>query len=465
MRLLQRTRSVQFLLAFWYSTFVFGVLLLFGGSIYIYLQHFQEAQQDKTLQEEVTWISEIVDLERVRLKGDSLDSLSHDIEMRINEHFSISPRNYVVVLATTGGKVLFESDSRGSLVRTSVSLATPGLIMQTLNATQFGDLRVAARHIPPFLIYIGDPTHTATKDLVSIFSVLAPVMLIIAFASSWLMAAVILRPIRQISAMANKITAHNLNERIPERNVDDELGSLITTMNSMIARLQSSFEEMRLFSMNVAHELRTPLAILKGQSELALSHQPSTDEMHELITSYLEETIHMSRIIDGLLTLAKADGGQITLEFERVRLDEIIRELYEDATILAGSKELSLKLLEPSPTTVLGDSARLRQLFRILLTNALQYTDPRGGISIACECRDGNAFVSIEDTGIGIPPESINRIFDRFYRVDQARTRVKGGSGLGLALAKWIVEAHHGTISVQSREGHGSKFTVAIPLA
>jgi two-component system OmpR family sensor kinase len=291
------------------------------------------------------------------------------------------------------------------------------------------------------------------------------VMLFVAFASGWLMAGLVLRPVRQISSMANRITALNLSERIPVRDVDDELGTLIRTMNAMISRLQASFEEMRLFSLNVAHELRTPLAILKGQSELALSNPPSPDETQELVTSYLEETIRMSRIVDDLLMLAKAETGQLTVERGQVHMDTLVQDLYEDGTILAGSKDLFLRLGQVDPAVVTGDAARLRQLFRILLTNALHYTNPGGEIRIACERKDGNVLVSIEDTGIGIPAESLERVFDRFYRVDQARTRVKGGSGLGLALAKWIVEAHHGTISVHSRVDTGSTFTVALPVA
>ena len=156
------------------------------------------------------------------------------------------------------------------------------------------------------------------------------------------MAGLILRPIRQISSMANRITAQNLSNRLPERNVDDELGTLIGTMNGMIARLQSSFEEMRQFSMNVAHELKTPLTIMKGESELALSKSLSLDEMHELIQTYLEETMRMSRIVDDLLTLAKADSGQIIVQREPVQLDVIIHDLYEDAQVLTAPKEISV---------------------------------------------------------------------------------------------------------------------------
>ena len=217
--------------------------------------------------------------------------------------------------------------------------------------------------------------------------------------------------------------------------------------------------------MNVAHELKTPLTIMKGESELALSKPLSSEEMQELVTTYLEETVRMSRIIDDLLTLAKADAGQITVQREPVKLEAIIRDLYEDALVLAVPGGLSVELVKAEPCVVAGDPARLRQLFRIMLTNAVQYNDAGGKIRMGCERTDGKALVSIEDTGIGIPPESLDKIFQRFYRVDQARTRVKGGSGLGLSLAKWIVESHGGRISVSSTPGKGSIFTVELPLS
>jgi heavy metal sensor kinase len=468
MNLRKRIRSAQFILAFWYSVLLLVALTLFGVSVYLFLQHLQESQLDQYMNEEVDWIAEVAHLERHRIGTRSLDSISHEVEGSIDEHFSRGRHNVIVVLATLEGRLLYQSDRRGPAVLSAFPLATPGTQTKIVRAGAYGDLRIVARHDAPFLIYAGvaeTAAHAAGNNLISIFIVIAPVMLFVAFASGWVMAGMVLRPVRQISSMATRITALNLSERIPVRDVDDELGTLIRTMNAMISRLQSSFEEMRLFSLNVAHELRTPLAILKGQSELALSNPPSPDETQELVTSYLEETIRMSRIVDDLLMLAKAETGQLTVERGPVHMDVLVRDLHEDGTILAGSKDLFLRLGRVDPAVVIGDTARLRQMFRILLTNALQYTDPGGEISIACECKDGKVQVAIEDSGIGIPGESLEKIFDRFYRVDQARTRVKGGSGLGLALAKWIAEAHHGTISVHSTVDRGSTFTVTLPVA
>lgn len=468
MGLFQKIKSVQFILAFWYSILLLVAFALFGWSVYVYLEHLLSTRLDQNLGEEVDWISQIVDIERSRLNEHaSLDSLSEDIENRIADHFAVGLRNYIVMLTTTEGAILYESDDRGETILSAIQVRTTDLVVRTLHVPPQGRLRVATRRVDPFVINVGyteDATRAVLKNLVAIFGVLAPVVLFVAFSGGWLMAGLILRPIRQISSMANRITVQNLNERIPERKVDDELGTLITTMNGMISRLQASFEEMRQFSMNVAHELKTPLTIMKGESELALAKSLSREEMQELITTYLEETVRMSHIIDDLLTLAKADAGQITVQREAVQLDAIVRDLYEDAMVLAAPKAIAVELTVAEPAVVAGDAARLRQLFRILLTNAVQYSDAGGRIRITCQRRDKRVLASIEDTGIGIPPESLDKIFRRFYRVDQARTRVKGGSGLGLSLAKWIAESHGGTITVTSEQGNGSKFTVQFPL-
>ncbi len=173
----------------------------------------------------------------------------------------------------------------------------------------------------------------------------------------------------------------------------------------------------------------------------------------------------MSRIVEDLLMLAKADAGQIVLERKRVAMDSLMRDLFEDAQILGATKGLRIELQRNDPAMVSGDSLRLRQLFRSLLSNAVHYTDENGSIRIASRVDGPSLFTEIEDTGIGIPAESLDRIFERFYRVDVARTRVQGGSGLGLAISKWIAEAHGGTISVHSTPGRGSTFTVRLPLS
>jgi two-component system OmpR family sensor kinase len=404
----------------------------------------------------------------MRLDGrTSLAALSGDIQDRITDHFATNPVNYIVVLTTTQGAILYESDSRVDKALTGIAVQSNELVIRPLDVPLQGKLRVAARRADPFVIRVAYPEssiQTILEHLISILALLVPVVLFVAFAGGWVMAGLVLRPTSNITEMAQRITAQNLSERIPERKTKDELGRLIATMNGMIARLQSSFDQIKQFSMNVAHELKTPLTILKGESELALSKLPPSEETRELVSSYLEETIRMSRIVDDLLTLAKADAGQLPIEREPVDVQGLIRELFEDAALLSASKQLDIQLVKADPAIVIGDASRLRQLFRILITNAIQFTDATGTIRIRCEATGPYVVVTVEDTGIGIPANSLKEIFERFYRVDQARTRAKGGSGLGLSLAKWIVESHNGTISAQSELGKGSSFIVRLPL-
>jgi heavy metal sensor kinase len=469
MSLLKKTKSVRFTLTLWYSTVLLVAFAVFGGTVYVYLQHLLEATLDQSLVEDVEWMSRLVEVERnTTTEGESMRKLTREVRERIVQHYAANPVNYIVLLTDVEGQILYESENRHNQILLGSQVPAGQTIMETIDTPDYGHLHVAARRSNPFIIqvaYTDKATKTVLGHLVSIFAVMVPVVLFVSFSGGWLLAGMALRPIRQISQLANRITAQHLNERIPPREVDDELGQLIKTINGMIARLQSAFEQMRDFSMSMAHELKTPLTIMKGEAELALAKPPSIEETQRLITTYLEEVVRMSRIVEDLLTLARAEAGQITIGKEQVNLNELIQELYDDAVILSSSKQMTVQLVKNESAVVQGDRARLRQLFRALITNAVQYTDPGGKVSITCEVIEGKAHIDVEDTGIGIPSESIDKIFQRFFRVEEARSRVRGGSGLGLPVAKWIAEAHNGTISVVSTPGKGSRFTVRLPIS
>jgi len=467
MTLRQRIRSTRFVLTLWYSIILLAAFILFGAGVYVYLRHVEEAGLEQNLVEEIDWISRLVDLERSRIDVWTLSDLSNDVGQRIVAHYNVNPRNYDVVLAFVNGTILYRSPSGRSFLVSGTILPPDRTLLQSVTSPDREVYRVALRRTDPFIIqvaYSETATETVLGHLLSIFGVLMPVVLFVAFAGGWIMAGMVLRPIGQITRLADRISAKNLSERIPQRDVPDELGQLITTINRMIARLESSFSQIREFSLSVAHELRTPLTILKGESELALARALTREETERLVTTYLEETVRMSRIVDDLLTLAKADAGQIKIQKEAVELSRLLRDIHEDAVILSSDKPLNVELRRNDQVTVLGDEARLRQLFRVLLSNAVQYTDPGGSVSISSRRAGGEVHIDIEDTGIGIPQDALDKVFQRFYRVDEARTRVKGGSGLGLSIAQWIANAHSGSISVRSAVGKGSCFTVTLPV-
>ena len=465
MAILKKLRSAQAVLTLWYSLVIAGGIVVFGLSVYLYLGVLQEQALENSLVEEADWIHQLVDLERKQ--GQSFGALSRDVERSIVDHFAGGMQNYIVVLSTSRGDLLYQSGRRMENLPPAVAPERDTTYIDTVDDPQLGRLRVAVRRTDPFIIQVAFPDRVAREvlsRLLTIFAVLTPVVLFLALAGGWFLTGTVLKPIGRITQTANRITAENLSERIPARDVDDELGELITTMNSMISRLQESFGQMRQFLMNVAHELKTPLTIMKGESELALSRHLTADETRELVSSHLRESVRMSRIVDDLLLLARAEAGQLVMEKVPVALDEILSELAEDAQILGSDKGHTVELTANPPVLIRGDSARIRQLFRILVTNAIQYTDPGGHISIDSRIEDGRVRVSIEDSGIGISPESMERIFERFYRTESARTRSHGGSGLGLPIARWIADSHQGTIDVESKVGVFSRFTVTFPI-
>ena len=462
-------RSVRFILTLWSSLLIIGAVVVFGTSVYFYLERLEERALSDMLVEEVDWIHQIVEIDRQHLsRGAGIDVLSRDVETAIIEHFAGNSRNFIVALSSDQGQLLYQTGGR---VEGAFPLPAPRrdtTFVRTIDDPTLGRLKIAVRRASPFVIQVGFPSAVGREvlsRLLTIFSILTPVVVFLALAGGWFITGAILNPVRRISQTAKRITAENLGARIPPRAVDDELGELITTMNGMIGRLQESFGQMRQFLMNVAHELRTPLTIIKGESELALSRQLTQDEARELLSSHLRESVRMSRIVDELLLLAKAEAGQITLDKTRVNLDRLLADLHEDALILAAGQELTVSLGSNPPLVVTGDQARLRQLLRILLTNAIQYTEPGGTIRIESGRTDRDAEIRIIDDGIGIPAESLDRIFEPFFRTDAARDRSHSGSGLGLPIARWIAHSHHGEIRVQSSIGTGSRFTVVLPLS
>ncbi len=291
-----------------------------------------------------------------------------------------------------------------------------------------------------------------------------PCALILSTLGGRFMATRALKPVAEITGTAQDI-AHgaNLSRRIPIPEVQDEIGNLAHTFNEMMNRLEKSFAQVRQFSGDASHELRTPLTVLKGQSELVLSKPRSKAEYQEVLSSNLEEINYMSRILEDLLILSKGDEGEVALEKEPVELGSIVEEVGRQGEIFADDKDVKIILAYLEPVTILGDAHRLKQMVWILLHNAVKFTPSGGEIKITLQDLDDTVYFTIRDTGIGIPEQDLPKIFDRFYRVDKARSRMEGGSGLGLSICKYIVDRHHGTIDVESKLGEGTKFKIRFP--
>lgn len=269
-----------------------------------------------------------------------------------------------------------------------------------------------------------------------------------------------LRPISHITETAQTIVAaDDLSRRIPNEGPQDELGQLITTINQMLERIGKLFHTQRRFTADISHELRTPLTAIQGHIELIerFGHDPSS------IVAIKTETARMTALVGDLLLLAQADTGNYSLNKGAVELSTLMLEMYNRAQVL-NQRGVNLVLGDIDHLVVQGDSERLKQLLSNLIVNAFKYTEPSGTVTLTLQHIDRWAEIKVADTGIGIPPEHLPHIFTRFYRVDEARARSAGGSGLGLSIALWIAEAHHGTLTVESEVGKGTTFTLRLPL-
>jgi heavy metal sensor kinase len=290
-----------------------------------------------------------------------------------------------------------------------------------------------------------------------------PVTLAVALSGGWFLAGRALRPVEAITLAARRIAAGDLTQRLTVPSAPDEIGRLATTFNDMIARLEASFRQVRQFSADASHELRTPLTVMKGEAELALRRARSAEDYKLVLESGLEEIDRMTQIVDELLFLSRADLGEVTIESLPVKLDALVEDVERQAIVLGRELGVEVTVGTVEPAVVQGDELRLRELLLNLVDNAVKYSHPGGKVEIMLICQRATVRLSVADQGIGIPSEDQARIFDRFYRSNAARAHAPKGTGLGLSICKWIVEAHHGRIEVQSKVGEGSKFTVILP--
>jgi heavy metal sensor kinase len=287
------------------------------------------------------------------------------------------------------------------------------------------------------------------------------IILVLGALGGWVLARRSLSPIGYIVSKARSITSENLSERLHPRGTGDEMDDLIGTINGMIARLESSFKRMAEFTADASHELKTPICAMRGEAEVLLSKGRPAEEYQEGLAHFMEQFDHLNHMINDLILLSKFDATQVELKMVPLRLDLLIKDLFHVFKILAEQKNIGFETGTTEELTVLGDKTRLQQLFTNLIDNAIKYT-PRGSIQISLEKNNEMAMVKVKDTGIGIPQEEQKKIFKRFYRVDKSRSKETGGVGLGLSIAEWIANAHHGRIEVDSELNKGSTFTVYI---
>ncbi len=302
------------------------------------------------------------------------------------------------------------------------------------------------------------------STLLQQLAIVGPLVLVASLAGGLLLAGRALRPIGRMGAAAAEISASDLSRRI-EVEGNDELARLARTLNATFDRLQEAFDRQTRFTADASHELRTPLSIVAGNVELALKRPRTVEEYRESLVEIQEATQRMQSIVEGLLTLARADAQSVPFARNPVPLGALCEEVVRLHRTVAEQREVSLVVEAPAEVVVPGDADRLRDLVSNLVTNAIRYNQKGGRVAVRVAREDGRALLSVEDTGIGIPAEDLPHVFERFYRVDKARSSEAGGSGLGLAIAKWIVDAHAGTITVESIPGKGTRFDVRLPVS
>lgn len=307
------------------------------------------------------------------------------------------------------------------------------------------------------------------QRLLLVILLVAPLGILASSALAYVLAGKTLQPVDSLVDEVEAISdGRSLHRRLAVPATTDELFRLATTLNAMLARLETSFLALRRFTADASHELKTPLTVLRSGIERAITHPKVNPEVMEVLEETLLEVKRMTELVDSLLTLARADEGRAPLHLERVELRDILAEVAETANILSEQSAVSISVVTPDrPVTLSIDRNRIRQLLMNLLTNAIKYTAAGGEVSVDAKRESGDVVIRVRDTGIGIAPGELPHVFDRFWRADPARSRSgqRSGSGLGLAICKWIAEAHGGSIHVQSKPGRGTTMTVVLPIS
>jgi signal transduction histidine kinase len=340
----------------------------------------------------------------------------------------------------------------------------------TDNAFMIAHFETPSRRIPVARVIAGEPvTGLSLRDSALYYPILVilPVILLLSSVVSYLLAGHALLPVgRLIHDLEAIQDGRSLHRRLPVESDENEIDRLSQTLNAMMSRLETSFAALRRFTADASHELKTPLTVLRADIERAMQSPNVAEDQLPALEEALAETARMADLVESLLTLARADEGRFDLHRENVMLEPIVREVVETAMILGEASGVRVALERADPVHVEGDAVRLRQLFLNLVTNAVKYTPRDGQVTMALEDRGDHVAFVVEDTGVGIAAADLPFIFDRFWRADRVRSRSgeRGGAGLGLAIAQWIAHAHGGFISVGSRLGRGSTFTVQLPM-
>ena len=466
-----RPRSIRFRLTVWYAGLLAGMLALFGASIYVGLGKYLLGTLEQSLSKQARQIGETF-LASVELSGEDY------VIDEIREHYAPELNGRFVRVTRSDGSVMYVSGrpEDNSFDPSGLPAADASTNKALTRSSHLGDGRELLIHALPFeaergerfLIEVGAP-YARIKDtlrgLLLTLAVAFPVCVAAAMGGGFLIIRRALAPLDEMTRTAERITSRNLNERLPVTDTGDEVERLSVSLNQMIARLDHSFRHISRFSADASHELRTPLTILRGELEGMIERQSLSDETRETVASALEEVERLTRVVESLLAISRLDAGEARMERTRIDLAELASTTAEQMRLLAEDKNISLRCDANEKVEVEGDLARLKQVIVNLLDNAIKYTPEGGAVHLSVAANGTCAAIEVSDNGPGIPEDALPRVFERFYRVDRARSRQMGGAGLGLSIVNSISAAHGGRVEAHSIEGGGSRFRVELPLA
>ena len=448
--------SLRLRLTLLYTTFIGGILLIFGAAVYILVNVILLNQVD-TMLESVA--RDIMQVSKVDSVGQlSLISLP-PLDMTSNAYVQVwAPNGRIISTSPSIGTLIKPLDPIGLKAGSSLyeDSYLDGAHLRVLSVPLAAGERVIGTLQVGASLNVVDATRT---NLLSTMLVISVVAVLLAGIGSWVVLGRALSPLESITDTVDQINrADDLSRRIPYQDeTDDEIGEMVVSFNQTLERLESLFTSQQRFLADVSHELRTPLTVIKGNVDL-MRHMKEADE--ESLSSIDQEAGRLTRLVGGLLMLAQAESGKLALNFAPVELDLLLTEVFTEMRVLASSK-VKVHLNDIDQVMVNGDRDRLKQVFLNLISNAIQYTPSGGEIFLSIKKLGDQARVIVRDTGPGIPAEDLPHIFDRFYRAEKSRTRSKtSGFGLGLSIAHWIVEHHGGQIKVESKEGKGTTFVI-----
>jgi heavy metal sensor kinase len=455
-------RSIRVRLTLWYVLLLAVTLAVFSGGVYFALRERLYGNLDDSLDSRAEIVAGVV----VQDGALAVDDAALAKDPTDDEEFT---RVY-----DANGEVIFDNstpDARPSRDPGAVSAALDGRASRRSVGSPDEDLRALTVPVRAGGEIIGvvevglteEDVRETLSSLLLIIAVAYPLALVVTSAGGVFLASRTLSPIDRVTRVARRISAEDLSQRLDFDLPDDEVGRLARTFDEMIARLDEAFRRQRRFTADASHELRTPLTAIKGQTEVALQRPRDAAEYQEVLRAVNAQADRMIRLIGSLLTLARADASRIPVNREPLSVRTLVTDAADQVRPAAVAKGLSLTVQDGDDARLMADQDLLLQLLLNLLDNAIKYTPSGGSVTASWRHEDAALEISVADTGRGIAPEHLPHVFDRFYRQDAARSRSEGGAGLGLAISRWIAEAHGGSIAAVSQPGRGSTFTVRLP--